>query len=166
MMGMNSMVGDLTERYDELYKELTELNSNLSLLRSDTLHSRQLREWERFAMIDGGLTSGTGGLTVGGGNTNLRPCPNGWEAYITSVAVTISGASHAATMASYNGESDDQNLFDYASAFVGDTPSRLVAFYHLETIYVEQGDPVTFVIAGAVASQRVVVRVCGKRRMT
>ena len=70
----------------------------------------------------------------------------------------------AATVTNYNGEPGEQNLFDYANAMLGNTPSRLVAFYDRETVYVEQGDAITIVIAGAVATQPVFVRVCGKRR--
>ena len=66
----------------------------------------------------------------------------------------------------YNGEISEQNLFDYANAMLGNTPSRIVAFYDWETVYVEQGDPINIVIAGAAASTSAFVRVCGKRRQT
>lgn len=165
-MSMTSLSG-WTERADELCRQLDELNRNLrEFPRNEQQHAPQYKEWERFALIDGGLTSAGGALTVGGGGANLRPCPTGWEAYITSVAVTVGGASSAATVANFNGESDPQNLFDYANTMLGSSPSRIVAFYDPETVYVEQGDPLTIVIAGAVASQAVTVRVTGKRRMT
>lgn len=127
-------------------------------------HSPQLREWERFALIDGGTTSGSGGVTIGQSQSNLRPAANGFEAYLTSVAVTVGGASAAATVTNYNGEVDPTNLFDYANAMLGNSPSRIIAFYDEETIYVEQNDAISIVIAGAAASVQVWVRVCGKRR--
>jgi hypothetical protein len=77
----------------------------------------------------------------------------------------VSGASAAATVVNYNGEVSDLNLFDYANAMLGNTPSRIVAFYDRETVYVEQGDAITIVVAGAVSTANVTVRVAGKRRM-
>lgn len=158
----------LDEKYDGLCSRLDELNTNLrEFPRADVQqHSKMLREWERFALIDGGQASNTGALTVGGGGTNLIPAPNGWEAYITSIAVTVSGASAAATVTNYNGEVADTNLFDYANAMLGNSPSRIVAFYDREVVYCEQGDPINIVVAGAVATANVTVRVCGKRRTT
>lgn len=155
------------ERVDQLFERLDELNRNLKEYpRSDVAgHSRQQREWERFALIDGGQASGAGALTVGGGQTNLRPCPAGWEAYVTSIAVTVTGASSAATVAVYNGDTSDQNLVDYANSLLGSSPSRTVAFYDRETFYVEQGDALTLVLASTAASAVVTVRVSGKRRM-
>ena len=132
--------------------------------KGDQRHSRQEREWERFALIDGGQCSAAGALTVGTASSNLRPCANGWEAYITSIAITVNGASAAATVTNYNGEVDPQNLFDYAAALLGNTPSQIIAFYDPETVYVETGDAISIVIAGAVANAGVTVRVAGKRR--
>lgn len=153
---------DFRELYDGLCGKLDRLS--VALEQSDQLHSRQYREWERFVLTDGGQTSGTGGLTVGGAQSNLRPAPTGWEAYITAIAVTVGGASAAATVTNYNGEQDERNLFDYANAMLGSTPARLVAFYDPETVYCEPNDTLSIVIAGAVASQLVTVRVAGKRR--
>ncbi len=132
--------------------------------KGDQRHSRQEREWERFALIDGAALSASGGATIGTSQSNLRPCATGWEAYITSVAVTVTGASSAASVANYNGEVDATNLFDYANAMIGSSPSRIVAFYDPETVYVEQGDAISIVIAGGVSGAQATVRVTGKRR--
>jgi hypothetical protein len=161
------MLGQISEasaRVDLLCERLDALNrSLLEFPRTDQQHSPAEREWQRFVLTDGGIASAAGALTVGGGGSNLIPAPNGWEAYITSVAVTVSGASAAATVVNYN---SDLNLFDYANALLGNSPSRIVAFYDQETVYCEQGDPLNIVIAGAVANAAVFVRVAGKRRMT
>lgn len=133
--------------------------------KSDELHARQQREWERFAMIDGAVLSAAGGATIGGSQSNLRPSPNGWEGYITSIAVTVTGASAAATVANFNGEADPMNLFDYANSMLGNSPSRIVGFYDPETVYVESGDAISIVIAGGVNGAQATVRVAGKRRM-
>ena len=163
---MLAQAGEWSAKIDRLCEQLDELNTQLrEFPRGDQQHAPMMREWERFALIDGGTTSGAGGLTVGTGSSNLRPCPTGWEAYVTSVAVTVTGASAAATVTNYNGEVSDSNLFDYANAMLGNTPSRIVGFYDEGTVYVEQGDALTIVVAGAVATQNVTVRVCGKRRM-
>jgi hypothetical protein len=158
----------LDEKYDTLCTKLDALTDALHTFpRSDQqTHSKQEREWQRFAMIDGGKTDGSGNLTVGGGGTNLIPAPNGWEAFITSIAVTVTGASAAATVTNYNGEVSDANLLDFASAMLGNSPSRIIAFYDFEVVYCEQADPLSIVVAGAVASANVTVRVCGKRRQT
>lgn len=153
------------EQYDDICKRLDALTQALhEFPRTDQEHSKGYREWERFALIDGGQTTAAGGLTVGGSGSNLRPAATGWEAYLTSIAVTVQGASAAATVTNYNGDVSDQNLFDYANSMLGNSPSRIVAFYDPEVIYVEPGDAINIVIAGAVASQNVTVRVCGKRR--
>ncbi len=162
------MLPDLTQwqgNVDGLRSDMTALTQALQAFpKGDQTHSRQLREWERFALIDGAALSAAGGATVGTSQSNLRPCATGWEAYITSIAVTVAGASAAASVANYNGEVDATNLFDYANAMLGNSPSRIVAFYEPETVYVEQGDAISIVIAGGVASAQVTVRVCGKRR--
>lgn len=151
--------------YEELCRSMEALTAALrDFPRTDQEHSRGYREWERFALIDGGQATAGGALTVGTAQSNLRPCQTGWEAYLTSVAVTVSGASAAATVANYNGEVNDQNLFDYANSMLGNSPSRIVALYDPEVVYIEAGDAISIVIAGAVASANVTVRVCGKRR--
>ena len=166
-MSVFSDLNGWTERADELCRQLDELNRNLrEFPRNEQQHSRGYNEWERFALIDGGNASAGGALTIGGANTNLRPASNGWEAYVTSIAVTVSGASSGATVAVYNGDLADQNLVDYANAMFGSSPSRLVAFYDRETFYVEQGDCLTIVLASTAASATVTVRVAGKRRQT
>lgn len=154
----------LNEKYEGLCTRLDELTVALnSFPRSEQQHSPQLREWERFVLFDGGVCVG-GAVTVGGNDSNLTPAPNGWEAYVTSVAITLSGASAAATCAAYNGDLSDQNLFDYSPAFLGNTPSRLVSFYEPETLFSEQAESLTFDIAAAAATATCVVRVTGKRR--
>jgi hypothetical protein len=146
-----------------------DLQANTEAIRAafpkdDQQHSKQLREWERFALVDGVVLSAAGAGTIGTASSNLRPCATGWEAYITSVAVTVGGASSAATVTNYNGEVDPTNLFDYANSILGASPSRIIAFYDAETVYVEQGDAISIVIAGGAASVQAFVRVCGKRR--
>ncbi len=167
-MNLLAVNGDWQTRIDGLCEQLDELNRQLrEFPRADVQrHSRQEREWERFVLTDGGQASAGGALTVGGGATGLVPAPNGWEAYVTSVAVTVSGSSAAATVASYFGEVSDLNLFDYASSLFGASPSRVVGFYDQETGYCEQSDPLSLVVTGAAANATVVVRVAGKRRMT
>lgn len=156
--GLEGKYADLCERLDALTSALHEFP------RTDQLHSPQYREWERFVLLDGATTDAQGGATVGGTGSNLRPCAVGWEAYLTSVAVSVGGASSAATVTNYNGPVDPQNLFDYANSILGSTPSMIVAFYDVETVYVEPGDALNIVVAGAVATQQVTVRVAGKRR--
>jgi hypothetical protein len=164
-MNMLARLDEASERVDLLCERLDALNTSLlEFPRDDQQHSPAQREWERFVLSDGGVCA-NGTLTVGGGGSNLRPAATGWEAYITSIAVTVSGASAAATVANYNGEVADLNLFDYANALLGNTPSRIVAFYDRETVYVEQGDAITIVVAGAVSTANVTIRVAGKRRM-
>lgn len=158
-------LADAQAQLDRLCDQLDELNQALrEFPRNDQQHSPGYREWERFALIDGGNTGASGGLTIGQGNTNLRPAPTGWEAYVLAVAVTVGGASSAATVTNYNGDVGDQNLFDYANQMFGGTPSRIVAFYDEDQVYVESGDAISIVIAGAVTNQNVTVRVTGKRR--
>ena len=166
-MSVFSDLNGWTERADELCRQLDELNRNLrEFPRNEQQHSRGYNEWERFALIDGGNASAGGALTIGGANTNLRPAPNGWEAFVTSIAVTVSGASAAATLTVYNGDLADQNLADYANALLGASPSRIKLTYQPEEFYVEQGDCLTLVLASTAASATVTVRICGKRRQT
>lgn len=159
--------GGWTERYDALCAQLDELNRNLrEFPRSDQeQHSRQEREWQRFILRDGAACV-NGTATVGGGQSNFRPAPNGWEAYVTSVAVTVSGASAAATVANYIGGVDDMNLFDYANQMLGNSPSRVVGFYDFEVVHFEPNQVMSVVVAGAVSTANVIVRVMGKRRQT
>ncbi len=165
-MSVLSDLGGRTDRADRLCAQLDELNEQLRTFpRNDQQRSPQLREWERFALIDGGQATAGGALTVGGAGSNLRPAPNGWEAYVHSVAVTVSGASATATVTNYNGDVADGNLFDYANAMLGSSPSRIIAFYDLEQVYVETGDAISIVVASAAASAAVTVRVTGRRRM-
>lgn len=165
-MSTLAMLNGWQARFDELCERLDTLNANLErgFPANDQEHSRGYREWERFVLIDGATTSGTGAATVGGAGSHLRPCAVGWEAYVTSVAVSVGGASSAATVVNYNGEAADANLFDYANAILGSSPSRIIGFYDPETVYAEPDTALTIVVAGAVASQQVTVRVCGKRR--
>lgn len=155
-----------TERYDELCSKLDELNANLrDFPRADQQHAKQLREWERYVLTDGGVCTANA-VDVGGEGSNLRPAPTGWEAYVTSIAITVSGASNGATAIIYNGNKSDINLVDIASAMFIGSPSRAVAFYDPETFYCEQGDTLTVSIGSAgAATSTVIVRVTGKRRM-
>ena len=154
------------EKYDNLCAKLDALTQALhEFPRNDQTHSKQMREWEEFVLIDGGQTDGAGAATIGGSGSNLLPAANGWEARIHRVVVTVGGASAAATVANYVGSADPQNLFDFASAMFGNTPSRVVGGY-IDGIYSEQGRHTTIVIAGAVAAQQVTVRVTGRRRQT
>jgi len=156
---------DLTEKYERLCSELNRLSTALEAFpRGDQEHSRQYREWARFKLIDGGNASAAGAITVGGSGSQLYPCANGWEAYLTSIAITVQGASSAATVAIYNGDLGDGNLLDYASNLFGNSPSRLVAFYDPETVWVSQEDALSFVFASTAASAPVQVVVNGKRR--
>ncbi len=47
----------------------------------------------------------------------------------------------------------------------GNSPSRKIAFYDPEVVYVESGDAISIVIAGGVNAAQATVRVTGKRRM-
>jgi hypothetical protein len=160
-------LGNLDAKHRELCDRLDGLTQALAAFpKSDQIHSRAEREWQRFTLSDGGVCTAGGALTIGGPGSNLVPAINGWEAFLTSVSVTVSGVSAAATVTNYNGAAADLNLFDYANAMLGNSPSRIVGFYDPETVYVEQDDPITIMIAGAAATATVIVRVCGKRRQT
>lgn len=163
------MFGDWEQRYDQLCAKLDANTAALreltsSFPRSDQQHSRQYREWERWQLMDGGAATAGGAITIGGAGTNLFPAANGWEAYITSVAISATGASSGGTVASYIGDVQEQNLFDYGSQLFGNSPSRLVAFYDQETVWVRPNEPLTFVFASLAASSEVFVKVTGKRR--
>lgn len=162
------MFGDWEQRYDQLCAKLDantaamrELTS--SFPRSDQQHSRQYREWERWTLLDGGVASG-GALTVGGNGSNLVPASSGQEAYLTSVIVSATGASSGGTAALYIGDSQEQNLIDYAAALSGSSPSRLIAYYDLETVWIRPGEALTIVFASLAASSSVFVKATGKRR--
>lgn len=152
------------DRCDKLQASLDNLTTALAEFpRAEQQHSKQLREWEPFELIDGGTTDGSGNCTVGGGGSNLLPAANGWEAYIHRVSVTVQGASAAATVANYAGGASDQNLFDFANAMLGNSPSRIVGGY-IHGVYSAQGKHATIVVAGAAASSGVIVRIEGRRR--
>ena len=155
---------DFGEKYDNLCEKLDALTTALhEFPRNDQQHAPKLREWEPFVLIDGGQTDGTGAATVGGAGSNLVPAINGWEGYVHRVSVTVAGASSAATVANYNGAADPQNLFDFASAMFGNTPSRVIGGY-IHGEYFRDGRPASIVIAGAVATSQVTVRIEGVRR--
>ena len=159
--------GNLNDKYDALFLEvqrIAEAAEKFEFPKSDQQHSPGYREWERFNLVDGGQCDGSGNLTVGGGDSRLRITNAGWEAYLTSVAVTVSGASSAATVTNYVGGVADPNLLDYANQMLGNSPSRIVGFYDKETVYFYSNQALTVVIAGAVASANVTVRAAGKRR--
>lgn len=151
-------------KYDTLCEKLDALTTALhEFPRNEQQHSPAYREWEPFLIVDGGITDGSGNLTIGGSASALQPAPNGWEAYIHRVSVTVQGASSAATVANYIGGVDPQNLFDWNSGMFGNSPSRVVGGY-IHGIYCSQARHVNIVIAGAVATQGVIVRVEGRRR--
>jgi hypothetical protein len=174
--GFNQKNEEWGSRFDQLCQQLDNLNQNLrEFPPNEQQHSPAYNQWERYVLSDGVTLSGSGGGNVGGGGTNLRPAPPGWEAYVTTVAVTVSGASAAATIVTYNGDLADLNLVDYSNQMFGNTPSRAIAFYdtdidedgsHSGAFYVENGDSLTYVIAGAVANATAIVRVAGVRRQT
>lgn len=117
-------------------------------------------EWEPLVLRDGGTTDGSGNVTV----TVAQPvAPNGWEAYIGRVAVTVQGASSAATVGNYHGSVADANLFDFSGGMIGNSPSRLVADYHTP-VYFGSNTHIVIQVTGAAASQGVIVRVEGRRR--
>ena len=156
---------ELHEKYDGLCDRLDRLTAALEAFpRNDQQHAPAYREWDRWTLYDGGQATAGGALTVGGSGTNLVPAPNGWEAYITSVVISATGASSAATVASYIGGNQEQNLFDYGNSLLGNSPSRLVAFYDQEVVWVRPGEALTFVFASLAASSEVFVKVTGKRR--
>lgn len=158
---------NLTEWQAKLDTLLVQMDALTGALRDfprgDQQHSKANREWEPFVLLDGGTTSAAGLATIGGQGSNLIPAATGWEAYVHRVAVTVQGASSAATVANYHGEVGDQNLFDWSAGMFGNTPSRVVADYS-SPVFFTQGSPLTVVVTGAVATQGVVIRVEGRRR--
>lgn len=160
-----AMGNEWVERCDGLCCRLDALTEALnSFPRTDQQHAKDYREWQRFVLTDGGSATAGGSLTVGGSGGNLRPSSTGWEAYITSIAITASGASSGGTVTVYNGDLGDGNLVDYANQLFGSSPSRLVSFYDQETFWVEPNDVIVIVLASLAASSSVTVRVSGKRR--
>lgn len=158
------MLSGWDERYDNVCSKLDAIVDALhEFPRNDQQHSRAYKEWEPFRLIDGATTDGSGNATIGGGSSALLPAANGWEAYVHRVSVTVQGASAAATVSNYVGGAGDQNLFDYANAMLGNSPSRIVGGY-IHGVYCNPSQHLTIVIAGAVATQGVVVRVEGRRR--
>lgn len=154
---------ELNDKYDNLCGKLEDLTSALHTFpRTDQQHSPQMREWEPFLLIDGGVTDGSGNATVGT-TASLVCAANGWEAYVHRVSVTVQGASSTATVSNYIGGVSDQRLFDYANNMLGNSPSKLVGGY-THGVYVQQTQHVTVVITGAAATSGVVVRVEGRRR--
>lgn len=129
---------------------------------SDQQPSPQLREWEPFVVIDGGTTDANGAATVGSSASTVVAA-NGWEGYVHRVSVTVAGASAAASVANYRGGVDPRNLFDFSPNLYGNTPSRIVGGY-IHGVYFNDNQHVTVVVAGAVASQSVTLRVEGRRR--
>lgn len=152
---------DWEERFNTLVASIDRLTD--ATLRSFPANSQipaPASEWEPFVLVDGGTTDGSGNLTVTCGQPVAS---NGWEGYVGRVAVTVQGASSAATVANYHGSAADGNLFDFAGAMIGSSPSRIVADYNTP-VYFRDGQHVTVVVTGAVASSGVIVRVEGRRR--
>lgn len=161
------MIPDLREwsdRCERLIGAIDTLNGTIHAFPAgDQQQSRQQREWEPFVLIDGGTTDSSGNATIGGGQSNLLPAATGWESWVERVAVTVQGASSAATVQNYHGGVADQNLFDAAGGMFGNSPSRIVADYN-NPVYFVNGQHISIVVTGAAVSSGVVVRIEGKRR--
>lgn len=161
-------MGLFDKEYNELCSKLDAQTAAIEhvgkLIQSDQEHSRRQREWQPFVLTDAGTTDANGAATVGGDGSYLVPAPNGWEARVHRIVVTVHGASAAATVTTYHGAASDTSLFDFAQAMLGNTPSRQIADYN-SPVYFAAGESISVVIGGAVATQAVVVRVEGLRRM-
>lgn len=121
------------------------------------LHDRDT--WEPFRVIDGAVTDSAGAATVA-----FVPCPVGWEWRLERIAVSVDGASSAATLAAYVNANDDLALVDWAAGLFGNSPSRNISD-NPAPIYLADGEQFLIVVAGAAVTQRVNVRVQGVRRM-
>lgn len=157
-------LGEVNGKADEVLKCMGDLTVALNRVydQREQEHSRQLREWEQFVKLNGGATTSGGVLVV-----EFDNCPNGWEWLVQRLSISIGGASSGATSAVYvttdPNDVSEPNLVDFASSFLGSSPSRQIADFQ-QPIWVTSNQFVVVSIASAVASQPVYIRLQGLRR--
>ena len=119
---------------------------------------RTSRPWEPFRYLQGGVTDGSGDATV-----SFAPCPVGWEWQLGRIAVSVDGASSAATLGAFINSADDSTLVDWAAGLFGSNPSRNISD-NPAPIYLADGEQFVIQVVGAVAAQNVLVRIQGFAR--
>lgn len=119
------------------------------------------RRWSFYREVNQGTTDNTNGNLV----LDLQALAQGWEAEIEHLTIQVDGASHAATVVVYR-NGNNGPLLDFASALVGDSPSRLIRTYE-RPLRLGGGEFITIVITGAThAANLVVARAEGRKRET
>lgn len=111
-----------------------------------------------------------GNIAAGSVILAVRPVRPGWEWQINRVAVSVTGASAAATVALYVGPEfgetaapDESYLVDFASAMLGNSPSRQISTPN-QPYYLNEQDQLAVVIASAAGAGQAFARVEGVRR--
>jgi hypothetical protein len=138
-----------------------------SLSVAEVLLSQMLAE-QRGPKLEVYRESRTLQLSAGGAGTLTFVTRLGYKTEIYHVAVSVTGASGAATAAVYVSSGDDaseEQLADFASALLGSSPARNVAHYALP-IELLPDERLLVKIAGAVASSTASVRIAGRRHPT
>ena len=122
------------------------------------IEGKTSRPWEPFRYLQGDITDGSGDATL-----TFAPCPVGWEWQIGRIAVSVDGASHAATLGAFVNSPDDSTLVDWAAGLFGDSPSRNISD-NPAPIYLADGEQFVLQVTGAVAAQQARVRIQGFAR--
>lgn len=105
-------------------------------------------------------------LSAGGAGQIQFKIPAGYRVELTRIAVSVSGASAAATVAVYEASSaaqqDESELIDFAAQLFGNNPSRNIS-PNTEPVDLGPNKFLTIVIAGAAASAQASARVKGRK---
>lgn len=126
--------------------------------------SPQYRVWESFTDTAGVVCSSNAGTF------NFKQVRPGFEVLVQRLAISISGASSGATAAIYvatgtaSGTLSELDLVDYASSFLGSSPSRQIADFH-QPVWMTAGQHIVIVVASTGdATSQVYARMQGVRR--
>lgn len=155
---------DSLDNPQELIAAVTQRGSDLSV--AEVLLSELLAEI-RGQQLEQYRESRSLQLSGAGAGTFTFLARLGYRLDVGHIAVSVGGASSAATVAVYVSSADDateEQLADFASGLFGSSPSRTTAHY-AQVIPVGPDERLVVKIAGAVASQQASVRVSGMRHV-